>query len=328
MDDLLLPPTDRRGPTRQLTSRGEPSLVQRWLPAHVRDWSRKCRTLPSREEVVAADVQGTGVVTRLFVAFPALWRPSLYRALRMRIHWDGNDAPAIDVPVGDFFGVHGGRYRQYDSRLASVISGGMVCHAPMPFSRGFRLSFFVDDDIDLPLFFYGVTWSELDPADVSPLRLHAAFRAETPVAPGIPFTFLDTGGSGYYVGLQLATQNRDRWWLSAPTQWLFPRGFGLGQLEGEEELFIDDETESRVRGTGHEEYFNAGWYFRNGRYTGLDSGCLHRSYLTGSTASYRWHWRDPVPFRSRFRGLLHHGIGDAIPADYAATAFWYLRNPG
>jgi len=306
-----------------LTSRGAPSLTQKWLPEHVRSWSRKCRWIDPGEELVAAAVDGAGVLTRLFVAFPALWKPSRYRTIRLRLAWDDEAVPAVDVPVGAFFGVHGGRYRPYDSRLFSLVSGGMTCHAPMPFASGFRLSFVEEGEAPVPLFFFGVGYSEVEAGAVGPLRFHASYREEARLAPGVPFPFLNVEGRGYYVGLRLETHNQDPFWRAAPSEWLLPRGLGLGQLEGEEEIFVDGEPTSRLRGTGHEEYFNAGWYFRNGRFTAQDSGCLHRSYVTGTTASYRWHWRDPIPFARHILGRMHHGVGDAIPARYAATAYWY-----
>ena len=61
----------------------------------------------------------------------------------------------------------------------------------------------------------------------------------------------------------------------------------------------------RHRGTGHEEYFNTGWYFRDGAFTAPDFGCLGRSYLSGRTASYRYHWKDPIPFHQHIRGVIH-----------------------
>lgn len=339
--DFLLPPLDRRGAYVQLTSRGEPSLTARWLPAHVRDWTRKCRILRPGKSLEAARVSGSGIITRLFAAFPAFWKPSLYREIVLRLTWDDQLYPSVEVPIGDFFGIHHGRYRQYDSRLFSIISGGMTGHALMPFSKGFRLSFEQQGRVTVPLFFFGVGYYALDPADVSPLRFCASWRNEPLTQRGQPFTFVDVDldagdkpqsapsadNRGYYVGMHLSTQNRHFWALDSPFKWMLPNGVGLGQLEGEEKIFIDGEQQSRHRGTGHEEYFNTGWYFRDGRYTGRDSGCLHRSYFTGRTGSYRWHWRDPIPFAKSIRGVMHHGIGDIIPAHYSATAFWYQPMP-
>ena len=74
-----------------------------------------------------------------------------------------------------------------------------------------------------------------------------------------------------------------------------PYGFGMGNLEGWEEIFVDGELVQH--GTGTEEYFNAGAYFVHVPYAGMYEGVLMRSYLTGRTSTYRFHVLDPVPFR-------------------------------
>ncbi|MCB0221856.1 MAG: DUF2961 domain-containing protein [Chrysiogenetes bacterium] len=323
--DFLYPSTERRGRCVQLTSYDKGPL--RWMPGILADWSRRCVVLRPRQTHEAAAVEGAGLLTRLFVAFPNRIRPSLLREVVMRIYWDGDEHPAIETPVGDFFGIHHQTWRQYDSRFLSVVSGGMVCTAPMPFAKGFRITFTQDGNIPLPLFFYGMGYYELDEADVSPLRFRAQWRREALAEKHRPYTFLETDGSGLYLGLHLSTRNRDAWLLRAPWTWMLPRGLGLGQLEGWEELYIDGENESRHSGTGHEEYFNTGWYFSDGAFTGIDHGVLERSYRTGRTASYRYHWRDPLAFRESFRGIIHHGMNDVIPAEYASTAYWYQKGP-
>lgn len=322
--DFLYPAADKRGRYIQLTSYDKGPLP--WLPGILSEWSRKCVVLSPGKTHEAAAARGAGLLTRIFVAFPARMRPALFREIVMRIYWDGDEHPAIEVPVGDFFGVHHQTWRQYDSRFLSVVSGGMVCTAPMPFSKGFRITFTSDAGIPLPLFFYGMGYYELEESDVSPLRFHAQWRRESLAKKGRPYTFLETEGRGLYLGLHLSTRNRDVWPLRPPWQWMLPRGFGLGQLEGWEELYIDGRP-SRHSGTGHEEYFNTGWYFSNGAFTGIDHGVLERSYRTGRTASYRYHWRDPLPFGESFRGILHHGMNDVIPAEYVSTAYWYQQGP-
>jgi len=325
--DFLYPAIEERGKFIQLTSYDKGPVRAAWVPEFLRDWSRKCVTLPSGAEHVAAEVQGPGVLTRLFVALPDWWNPALYREIALRIWWDGEDLPSVEAPLGDFFGVHHARYRQYQSRLFSIVSGGITCNAPMPFAKGFRVSFTQEGRLPVPLFFYGLGYYELPQAPAGALRFHAQWRREALARKGEPYLFLEAKGRGYYAGLHLSTQNRDAWPLRSPLEWPFPRGFGLGHLEGWEELYIDGETRSRHQGTGHEEYFNTGWYFSDGAFTSPDWGCLDRSYLTGRTASYRYHWMDPIPFRESFRGILHHGVGDLVPADYSSVAYWYQEEP-
>ncbi len=332
--DALHPPLAHRTRFRQITSWDDARapmvahLAGR-LGSRIDEWSRKCATLHPGEPQLVARVEGAGVLSRLFFTLPTFWRASLWREIVLRIRWDGDPLPAVEAPLGDFFGVHFAQYRQYASRFLTVNSGGLVCTAPMPFARGFEIELVQEGSLPVPMVFWGVGYFALDPETQAPsaLRFHARFVRESLVPRGAPFTFLETEGRGHYVGVHLSTQNRDLWLRPPLDELLMPRGFGLGHLEGWEELFVDGALShggvSAHRGTGHEEYFNAGWYFRDGAQTTLDHGCLHRSYLTGRSATYRYHWNDSLGFDTSFRGVIHHGIRDDIPADYAATAYWY-----
>lgn len=294
--------------------------------ALVRDWLRKCVTLRPGEPHVAAAAEGAGVITRLYVTLPTFHQSSLFRDVVLRIFWDGERDPSVEAPLGDFFGVHFCRYRTYTSRFLHAIAGGLVCTAPMPFERGFRVELEQQGAIPAPMVFHQIGFYELDHAP-SAMRFHARWRREPLTRRGEPFTFVEATGRGHYVGVHLSTQNRELWLRPPIHRWMLPRGFGLGHLEGWEEIAVDDDDGSMHRGTGHEEYFDGGWYFRGGACTSLDRGCLERSYLTGRTATYRYHWDDPIPFRARIRGILHHGFGDVVPADYAATSYWYQEEP-
>jgi len=325
MDQFLYPPLERRGRFIQLTSYDKGPMPE--LPGILAEWSRKCVTLKPGVELEAGSASGPGLITRIFAGFPAWWRPSLYREIALRLYWDGETVPAVEAPLGDFFGIHHCTYRQYNSRLFSIVSGGIASAAPMPFSKGFRLTFTQEGSVPVPLFFFGLGYYELDPADTSSLRFRCQWRRDPLCRAGQPFTLLETAGEGFYAGVHLSTQNRDRWLRPPLHEWALPRGFGLGHLEGWEELFVDGSEKSLHTGTGHEEYFNTGWYFADGAFTGTDWGCLHRSYLTGRTASYRYHWLDPIPFKKSFRAVIHHGVFDSIPADYSSCAYWYQKGP-
>jgi hypothetical protein len=68
------------------------------------------------------------------------------------------------------------------------------------------------------------------------------------------FVALDARGQGRLVGLKLEMQNRS--WLRPPLREMcFPRGLGLGMLEGPERIFIDEDDSPSVVGTGTEDFF-------------------------------------------------------------------------
>lgn len=323
MFDELMPSLDELGPYKQLTSYDRGPME--FLPAFYRNWTRKCVMLMPGKPHVLADIEGAGIVNRLFVAWPKFLNKHSFREIVLRIYWDGSDVPSVNVPLGDFFGVHHCKYRQYHSRFFNIVSGGITCDIPMPFAQGCRIEVEQEGKYPTPFFFYGVGYYQQSPEQISPLRFHAQWHREALCERGKPFTFVECEGDGFYLGTHLSTQNRSLWWTDWLHRWFLPEGFGLGHLEGWEALYVDGEEKSSHEGTGTEEYFNTGWYFINGRFTTLDYGCLSKSYLSGRTASYRYHWLYPIPFKKSFHGVMDHGMDNAIAADYSAVAYWYQK---
>ena len=64
--------------------------------------------------------------------------PALHRQLVLRMYWDGEPTPSVEVPVGDFFGVGFGERRDYASLPLTETSRGYDCYWPMPFHRSAR----------------------------------------------------------------------------------------------------------------------------------------------------------------------------------------------
>jgi hypothetical protein len=124
-------------------------------------------------------------------------------------------------------------------------------------------------------------------------------------------------------------QNR-QWWLRPPVREIkFPRGFGLGMMEGWESIYRDGETEPSVRGTGTEDYFNGAWYYlaKGGRFSAPYHGCILRDVLRGRVAAYRFEMSAPVSFSRSLRVQIQHGFYNDLPGDYSSTAYWYQAEP-
>ena len=57
---------------------------------------------------------GPGIITHIWYTIAARSGHHL-KELVMRIYWDGNSKPSVEVPVGDFFGLNLGDYFLYQS---------------------------------------------------------------------------------------------------------------------------------------------------------------------------------------------------------------------
>jgi hypothetical protein len=215
--------------------------------------------------------------------------PSLLKNVRVQIYFDDSAEPAVNAPMGDFFGVGFGCYRHYQSRYLMMTAGGYVCQFPMPFRKKARVVLENrNEKLWIPAFYGAVTY--LQYPDAEPLErqgyFHAAYREETPTRRGMPYLILDTASMGeadrpgHYVGVVLNTEGANK-------------RSGFYFLEGNTKIWVDGEAEQSLEYTGLEDYYQGAWYYvkdgRRGRtefcapYHGLTVKSLSRFGLLGST---------------------------------------------
>lgn len=237
------------------------------------------------------------------------------RGIVMRIYWDDAARPAVDVPVGDFFGYSFGK-PTVRSLVVGSEDGWNYVRFPMPFDRSARIELVSEREGGQPV----SVQSEVTASDRGKTPeegfFHALWRRENPTTGGKPFTYLDVQGHGQVAGVILQAQGKQ------PGETQF--------FEGDEEATIDGEM--TIHGTGSEDSFNGGWYDIPGRWFATRSlpfsGCLEYNKYVGRTGGYRLFLGDAYSFR---RSLLftieHSGEKNNIPTDYASTTFYYLDRP-
>lgn len=315
------------GRTRQVSSAGRDDRGGDLLGLRPRSARRKRILLQAGETHAMADLTGPGMITRIWLTLlPTVPQPAL-RDVVLRFCWDGEPDPSVECSVGDFFGAAFGRARAYTSAPLSITGGGYSCLFPMPFATGARLEVTNTGRRPVDPLFYAVTYYELPEPPPTPLRFHCQWRRERPTAPDRPYTILEAVGQGHFVGVRLDLQNADTWLGRAPVRAGFPYGMGLGMLEGQERIWVDDDEVPSVLGTGTEDFVNAGWYFLGGRFATPTHGCTVRSWLTGRVSAYRFDLDAPTPFRRQIRVTLDHGLDNLVAGDYASTAYWYQQEP-
>jgi hypothetical protein len=274
---------------------------------------------------VMADVAGQGAIQHIWMTPTGHWRYSI-----LRIYWDGETTPSVEVPVGDFFAAGWGGYAQLSS-LAVCVNPGSAFNAywEMPFRKSVRMTMENLDEQDMTLYYQiDYTLTEV-PADAA--YFHAQFRRTNPLPYKTDYTILDgVKGWGHYVGTYLAWGvNNTGWWG-----------------EGEIKFFIDgDSTFPTICGTGTEDYFCGSYNFENPNtkqyqeFTTPYSGLVQVIRPDGAYNSqqrfglYRWHIMDPIRFESDLRVTIQalgwRSGGRYLPLqdDIASTAFWYQTEP-
>jgi hypothetical protein len=277
--------------------------------------------------VTVGEVRGAGTIHTLWLTFPgwfwAHWAPddpvsqSILKNMVLRLYWDDSPNPAVEAPIGDFFGNGLCEVRSFASKYFGMSSGGFFCRFPMPFRTGFRCEIENrDPEIDTVVF-ANLLYQQVEELSDTLAYFHCRFR--TGFTDGTaPIEVVNVEGRGHWAGLALAMQCKAR--------------NRLHFLEAPERVYIDDDWESpRFTGTGMEDYFLGGWYFREGESVGPLHGVPLKDPFNSSVAMYRVHETDAVRFRRRLRWEFFHphdaGRNVDTTVAWSSAAYLYLDTP-
>ncbi len=284
-------------------------------------------TIASKQVFTLAEIQGPGAIQHIWMTPSGNWRYAI-----LRIYWDGEREPSVEVPVGDFFACGWGRYAQVSSLAVCVNPGSAFnCYWEMPFRKSAKLTMENLDDLKMTLYYQiDHTLTEVPPEAG---YFHAQFRRTNPVPYKSDYTILDgVKGWGHYVGTYMA-------WGVHNTGW-----WG----EGEIKFFIDGDGKfPTICGTGTEDYFCGSYDFEAGpqdarhyqEFTTPYSGLAQVIRPDGLYDSqqrfglYRWHIMDPIRFdrdlKVTIQDLGWRTGGRYLPEqdDISSVAFWYQAEP-
>ena len=288
--------------------------------------------IKSKTTFTLAEIADAGCIKHIWMTPTGNWRNEI-----LRIYWDDETSPSVEVPVGDFFCMGWGQYAPLQSLAVAVNPGSAFnCYWTMPFRKKCKITMENIADKDMVLY-YQVDYILTDvPADAA--YFHAQFRRSNPVQYKQNYVLADNiKGRGQYVGTYMAYgSQRNGWWG-----------------EGEIKFYIDGDTEyPTICGTGTEDYFCGSYDFTtktksaNGvetsaytafctPYSGLPQiigGDGHYN-IAQRFGLYRWHITDPVRFENNLRVTIQdlgwHSDGRYLPLqdDIASVVYWYQTEP-
>ena len=83
-----------------------------------------------------ADISGSGAIQQIWMTPTGQWRHSI-----LRIYWEDQTQPSVEVPIGDFFSCGWQKYAQVSS-LAVCVNPGFAfnCYWEMPFRKRCRIT--------------------------------------------------------------------------------------------------------------------------------------------------------------------------------------------
>jgi len=292
-------------------------------------------SIPAGGKVTLADIKGPGCIRHIYFTIGSLFDHFYFRNLIIRIYWDEEEKPSVEVPLGDFFGIGHCKVRYFTSLLLTVNPGdfssmdnhGLNCYFPMPFSKRAVVEIANESDFRLNHLWYHIDYEEYKSLQDNLARFHAQWRRENPCKavkfeknkPEINlsgkdnYVILEAEGKGNYVGCLLNVDNIVGGWWG----------------EGDDMIFIDGEKwPPSFHGTGTEEIFGGG-ACPNVEYSGPYTGfhLISNSDWSGKNSMYRFHITDPIRFQKSIRVTIEHGHANNLANDYSSVAYWYQTEP-
>ena len=255
-------------------------------------------SLKSGESKTLLDIEGPGIIQRMW--FTVRDRsPEMMRSMRLRIYWDGETKPAVDVPFGDFFGYGLSEVVKFETALFSNPEGrSFNCIIPMPFRKGAKVVLTNESQRNIGEVFYDIDFIHLEKPDDNALYFHAFWIRQLTSELRQDFEFLpEITGRGRFIGVNIGVKADpvygDTWWG-----------------EGEVKMYIDNDEElPTINGTGTEDYIGTAWGM--GEFTNLYQGCTVANDSTKRYAFYRFHVPDVIGFKENFRAAIQQIGGGA-----------------
>ena len=312
--------------TAKIGPDGQWALEGEFDPNSNRDNSR----VAPGETRVLLDAKGPGVITHIWITFlgpePHPWAKegsANHQEMLLRMYWDGEEKPAVEAPVGDFFANSFGRRSEVISLPVIVEDADSYnCFWHMPFRKSARIEIVNQSAKTIGLLYYNVDWVKKDKIDKDTPYFYAQYRQEYPVEHGKDYVLLETEGKGHYVGTVLSVRTRSPSW------------FG----EGDEKIYINGEEKASIWGTGTEDYFLSAWGLKTTSTPYFGVPYFDQwGIVGGHTSAYRWHVTDPIIFEKSIKVTFEH-FGWMSPDenpeyrshswneredDYSSVAFWY-----
>ncbi|MCM8820979.1 MAG: DUF2961 domain-containing protein, partial [Candidatus Omnitrophica bacterium] len=235
--------------------------------------NQDCWKIEPGETKTLAEIEGPGCITHIWMTQGG--RSFLYREMALKIYWDGEKNPSINVPLGDFFCLGHSLVNSFCSLpfTASTSSPyqfgagcALNCYLQMPFRKYAKIELVNEGKYVHIQYFYidYELYKEKFGDDIA--YLHAQWRRENPtpgwgpevkvntpeanvvnkgkVAYSNNYVILEAEGRGHYIGCNLSVANfHGTWWG-----------------EGDDMIWVDGyKWPPDLHGTGSEDYFNQAW---------------------------------------------------------------------
>jgi len=290
--------------------------------------------LDPHASITVADLKGPGVITHFHTT--RHYKPEITtRGVVLLIYFDGAKEPAVQCPLGDFFGDGcNGKSMDFTTPLIECAPGSYNVYIPMPFKTAARVVLRNDSDVRLDNYSY-VEWEPLEEWNPDLGYFHATYQRKVfQLTKESNETFFHVEGAGHLLGRQFSVVTDEP---------MFKRYMFV--MEGNNEVDIDG-RERQLDYLGSEDSFTFSWGFQN-TFAGCRAGMpLVEPGDLNLLSMYRFHDHMPIRFNEEltwsinwefeFKGkgnmethekMLQRKKDGGCWVDYATVFYWYQDNP-
>lgn len=303
--------------------------------------NRDAWVIEGGETRVLADLKGPGCITHIWMTQSG---EGAFRNVVLKMFWDGEDDPSVEVPLGDFFCLGHGISASFQSLPFSASvneqrenefgpNAALNCYLQMPFNSSARIEVANEGDAPYRQYFY-VDYEIYDaPWGVDTAYFHAQFHRENPcdgwgheIRVNTPeanianvgqrawdenYAILEAAGTGHYIGCNLSVTNfQGTWWG-----------------EGDDMIWVDGyKWPPDLHGTGSEDYLNQAWGMQDNAFL-MNGSSIYERNTGGYQTSYVFHLTNPVRFEHEIKVTIEHGHGNHLANEMASVAYWYQKEP-
>jgi hypothetical protein len=276
--------------------------------------------------------RGAGMISHLWFTIAAQSIHHL-KELVFRMYWDDREKPSVETPIGDFFGLNLGDYALYESAYLACSPGrSLNCYFAMPYRTAARITVSNEGGQNVGSFYSNIDYMELAALPEDALYFHAGYRQAAPNRPvkgpdgrdvlnpdgKDNYVYAEVRGRGHLMGVTLGVLQNNEFWMG----------------EGDDMIFVDDESKPLIIGTGSEDYFLGSWNFG-----GRDGARPFSHHMYGAQyiqlpertggryLCYRWHGDNPVTFTRYLKHTMEHGHANNRGDNFYSCCYWYQTEP-
>ena len=278
----------------------------------------------SSKQVVVANLKGPAVITMIHFAMPQTLK--LNRDLLLRMYWDGEASPSVDVPLVDFFCDPAGLREEINTALVNK-RRGFNAYFPMPFRRSAKIELVYDGPVApggelwkiMPCYSY-VNYRRLKKVPADTGYFHASWRQEGLLLGKRDYLALETRGKGKFIGWNVTVRSPGR---------------GGYPVDENEKFYIDGEPVASIEYQGLEDSFGFSWGFPESESMFPLTGYF--PFFKGA-AAYRFFTQDAISFQKSLRVSIGFGVNEdpgfrrefskrGSTLQLSSTVYWYQVEP-